>query len=121
MRSASVATVAWWAGGGREAAVGAAGQLPAPLMHGPMMGPAQQGQVRQVGGAAVDPVPQMMGVAPGKRPVAVGEDAAAVAHGQGVALGRRDDPGAAAKVQRLAGRPTQGRRQQRHGRPQLRR
>ena len=37
--------VAWLAEGGREAAVGAAGQLPAPLMDRPMMRPAHQGQV----------------------------------------------------------------------------
>jgi len=42
--------VGWPAGGGGEAAVGAAGQLPAPLMHPPMMGPTEKrGWPRSVG------------------------------------------------------------------------
>ena len=47
-----------------------------------MVGAADHGEVREVGGAAVDPVPEMVGVAPGQGPVAVGEDAAAVADGR---------------------------------------
>jgi hypothetical protein len=61
-------------------------------MDRPMMRPAQQGQVGQVGGAAVEPVEQMMGLAPGQRPGAAGEDTAAVADGQGGAVGGLDDP-----------------------------
>src|SRR5215216_6184127 len=79
-------------GGGGEPAVGAAGQLPAALMDAPVMGSADQGQVVQLGGAAVDPVPQMMGVTPGQGTVTVGEDTTLVADGEGVALGRGDDP-----------------------------
>src|SRR5215207_2749731 len=45
-------------------------------MDGSVVGPAQQGQIRQVGGAAVEPVPQMVGVAPGQGPFTVGEDTA---------------------------------------------
>ena len=103
---------------GAEPAVGSAGQLPAALMDRPMMGTAQQGEIPEVGRAAVDPVPQMMTLAPGQRPVAVWEDAAAVADGQGGPLGGLDDPGAAADVQGSAGRPTQGRGQPGHGRPE---
>ena len=79
--------------GGGEAAVGAAGQLPAALMDGAVVGSAQQGQIGQVGGAAMEPVAQVVGVAPGQGPLAVGEDTAAVADGQGGALGGVDDPG----------------------------
>ena len=77
----------WWGGG--QPAVGAAAQPPAPLMHGPMMGPAHQGQIGKVGGAAVQPVDQMMSLAPGQRPGTGGEDTAPVTHGQGAAPGRR--------------------------------
>ena len=70
-----------------------------------MVGPAQQGQIRQVGGAAVEPVAQVVGLAPGQGALAAGEDTAAVADGQGSSLGGRDDPAAAADLQRLAGVP----------------
>ena len=64
MRSSPVAAVGWrvrgvvsggtrvsWLGwGGAELAVGAAGQLPAALVDGPMVGPAEQGEVVQVVG-----------------------------------------------------------------------
>ena len=73
--------------GGGQLAVGSAGQPPPALMDRPVVGPAQQGQVRQVGGAAVQPVQQMMALTPGQGPVTVGEDTAAVADGQGGALG----------------------------------
>jgi hypothetical protein len=88
-----------------ELAVGPAGQLPAALMDRPMMGPAHQGQIRQIGGAAVQPVDQMMGLTPGQGPLAVGEHTAAVAHGQGAALGRGDDPAGPAQVQGWLGAP----------------
>src|SRR5215217_3819150 len=91
------------AGGGGDPAVGATGQLPAALMDAPVMGSAHQGQVVQVGGAAVDPVPQMMGVTPGQGPVTVGEDTATVADGQGGALGWGDDPGRPSDLQGPAG------------------
>jgi hypothetical protein len=83
-----------WAGG--QPPIGFSDQLPAALMDGPMMGPAQQDQIRQVGGAPVQPVPHMMALAPGQGPVTVREDAAAVADGQGEALAGGDDPGGAA-------------------------
>jgi hypothetical protein len=42
------------------------GRGQAALMDRPMVGPAQQRQVVEVGGAAVEPVAQMMGLAPGQ-------------------------------------------------------
>ena len=105
--------------GGREPAIGAAGQLPAALMDRPMMRPAQQDQVGQVGRATIQPMPQMMGVTPGQRPITTREDTTPVPHRQGGALGRLHHPGAAADVQGLTAGPAQGRRQPGHGRPQL--
>ena len=78
-------------GGGGVAvslAVGAAGQPPAALMDGAVVGSAEQGEVGQVGRAAVEPVPQVVGFAPGQRAGTVGEDTAAVADGQGACVGR---------------------------------
>ncbi len=96
--------------GGGEPAVGlVAGQPPAALMDRPVVGSAQQGQVGQVGGAPVEPVAQMMGLAPGQGTGTTREDAAAVAHGQGGALGGGDDPAGPAEVQRLGGGATKDR------------
>jgi len=92
----------WLVGwGGGEAPIGVAGQPPAALTDRPVMGPAEEDEVGQVGGAAVQPVAQMMGLTPARRPVAVGEGAAAVAHGQGGALGGLDDPAGPPHLQRL--------------------
>ena len=60
----------------------------------------------------MEPVPQMVGFAPGQGAGAVGEDTAAVPHGQGGALGGLDDPGGPADLQRLGRGPTQDRGQQ---------
>jgi hypothetical protein len=70
---------AWWGGG--QPPIRSAGQLPAALMDRPMMGPADQGQVGQVGRAAVDPVAQMVGFAPAQGAGTAGEDTATVADG----------------------------------------
>ena len=70
-----------WAGG--QPTIRLAGQPPAAVMDGPMVSPAQQDQIRQVGGAAVQPVPQVMTLTPGQRPVTLRKHTAAVAHGQG--------------------------------------
>jgi hypothetical protein len=64
-----------------------AGRGSAALLHGPVMSPAQQGQIRQIGGATIQPVPEMVALAPGQGPVTVGEDPAAVADREGAALG----------------------------------
>ena len=106
MSSVGVSSMGW---GGRQAPVGLSAQLPAALMDRPMMGPAQQDQVGQVGGAAVQPVQEMMGFAPGQGAAAAREDTAAVTDGQGAVLGGGDDPAGPPDVQRLAGRPAQGR------------
>jgi hypothetical protein len=106
-------SVAW---GGGAPPVGAAGQLPTPLMDRPMMSPTHQGQILKVGGAAIGPVDQMMALTPGQGPLAVGDHTAAVADGQGAALGRGDDPAGAPHVQGLAGGAAQDRGQQDHGR-----
>ena len=94
---------------GGEPPVGAADQPPAALMHRPVMGPAQQGEVRQIRRATIYPVPQMMGIAPGQGPIAAREDTAPVAHRQGGPLGRLDDPGGPPDLQRLGDGPAPGR------------
>src|SRR5215203_4723016 len=107
-RLSSVGSMLW--GGGRPP-VRASDQPPAALMDRPMMGPAHQDQVVQIGRAAIQPMLEMVGLAPGQRAVTAGEDTAAVAHGQGGPLGGLDDPGGPADVQGLAGGPTQDRGQ----------
>jgi hypothetical protein len=110
-----VSSLGW---GGGEAAVGAAGQVPAALMDRPVMSPAQQGQVGQVGGAAMQPVAQMVGFAPAERAVTAGNDTAAVADGQGGPLGGLDDPAGPADLQRLGAGAAQDWGQQGHRGPQ---
>jgi hypothetical protein len=88
-------------------------------MDGPVVGPADQGQVGQFGGAAIQPMLNVVGFAPREGPLAVGEHTAAVADSQGKALGGLDHPGAAAEVQGLAGGPTQDGGQQGDGGSQL--
>ena len=106
-----------WDGG--PPAIRAADQLPAPLMDRPVMGPAQQGQIGQVGGAAMQPMPHMVGVAPGQGSGAVGEHTAAVTHRQGGALGGLDHSGGPADLQRLGRGATQDRGQVGDGGPRL--
>jgi len=98
-----VGPVGW---GGGQPTISLAGQPPTPLMNRPMMRPAHQRQVGQISRATMQPVPQMMGLTPGQRPLAVGKDAAAVADGQGAALGGLDDPAGPADLQRLGRGPT---------------
>jgi hypothetical protein len=104
----SVCSLGW---GGGQPPVGLSLESPAPLMHRPMMSPAHQGQVGQVGRAAMEPVLEMVGLTPAQGPVTAREDTATVAHGQSGALGGLDDPGGPPHVQRLAGCPTQDRRE----------
>ncbi len=93
-----VGPVGW---GGGEPAIGLAGQPPAALMDRPMMGPAHQGQVGQIGRATMQPVPQMMGLTPGQGPLTAREHTATVTDGQGGPLGGLNDPGGPADLQRL--------------------
>jgi hypothetical protein len=113
-----VSSLRW---GRAEPSVGAAGQLPAVLVHGPMVGPAEEGQVVQVGRAALHPMVEMVGVAPGQRPITARKDTAPVTHGQGGPLSRLDDPGGPTHLQGLAGGAAQGRGQRGGRRPQPRR
>ena len=101
-----VSSTGW---GGREPPIRAPGKLPALLMHHPMMTAAHQSQIRQVGRATIQPMPQMMSLTPGQGPFTAREDTPAVANGQGGPLGGLDDPGGLANLQRLAGCPTYGR------------
>jgi hypothetical protein len=64
----------------------------------------------------MEPVAQMVGLAPGQGPGAAGEHTAAIADGQGDPVGGGDDPvgggddpGGAADLQRLGGGTAQGR------------
>ena len=104
--------------GSRSPTIGIPLEPPAALMGRPMVGPTQQHQVGQVGGAAIESVPDMVGLAPPQRPAAAGEHTAAVPHGQGLTLGRGDDPAGSAHIQRLAGGAAQGRGEPGHGRLQ---
>src|SRR6476469_5010783 len=63
---------------------------------------AEQGAVGQVGGSAVAPVHDVVGVAPGGGDGAAGEAAAVVAGGQGQALGAGEQAPAAAEVEGFA-------------------
>jgi hypothetical protein len=71
--------------------------------------PGTTGPGWKVGGAAVQPVTQVVGLAPGQGSLAAGEDTAAVTHGQGGTLGGLDDPGGPADLQGLVGAPPGGR------------
>src|SRR5829696_5692011 len=73
--------------GGAEPPVRAADEPPAAPMDGPMMGPTDQREVVQVGGATIQPMPHMMTLTPGQRPATAGEDTTTVPHSQGAALG----------------------------------
>ena len=106
----------WWGGG--QAPVGVAVKPPAALVDRAVVGPADQGQVVQVGGAAMEPMSEMVGFAPGRGPLAAGEGAAAVADDQGGALGGGDDPAGPADLQRLGRGTPKGRGEPARRRPQ---
>ena len=63
LSGAGMSSVGW---GGGELPVGGAGELAAALVDRPVVGPAHQGQIRQVGGAAMEPVAQVVGLASGQ-------------------------------------------------------
>jgi hypothetical protein len=90
-------------------------QPPAALVDRMMVPAAQQHQVGQVGGAAVQPMLKVVGVAPGQRPGTPREPAATIPDGQRGALGGGDDPGGAAHLQRFGSGAAQRRGQQAHG------
>jgi hypothetical protein len=103
--------------GGGHPPVGAAGQLPAAFVDGPVVGPADQDQVGQVGGGrcSANAIDGGLRTRPGAG--AAGEHTAAVAGGQGGLVGGLDDRGGPAMSRGWVG-AAQGRGQQGHGRPQ---
>ena len=64
--------------------------------------PAEHDEVVEVGGPAVGPVQDVVGVAHHRRAVAAGEGAVPVAGDQGAPLGGADQPPSLAKVEHLA-------------------
>ena len=68
-----------------EGAVGEAFDVEAAFVDSVMVVHTQERHVRKVGGAAVDPVDEVVGVGPAGGEVAAGERAAAVACGEGPA------------------------------------
>ena len=69
-------------------AVVASPDAPAAFVAEGVVAPAEQAEVLFVGGAAMFPPDEMMGVAPGGRPVTAGEHTAAVADRQRFVLRR---------------------------------
>jgi hypothetical protein len=67
----------------------------------PVVPPAEQHQVPERGGATLDPVLDVVRIAPRVRTVAAGEPAVPVAHDHGPPQGRGDQRGAPADVERL--------------------
>ena len=67
----------------------------------------------------MQPVAQVVGVAPGQGAGTVGEATAPVAHGQGDSLGSLDDSGGPADLQRLGRGPAQGWGEQGYGGSEL--
>jgi hypothetical protein len=100
--------------GGGHPTISLADQPPTPLMDRPMMGPAQQGQISQIGRTTVEPVPKMMSLTPGQRPLTAREHTATVTNSQGGPLGGLDDAAGPADLQRLGRRTPKDRGQQGH-------
>src|SRR6266545_7732227 len=92
-------------GGWGEFGQAVAGDADGPVLVvcGVVVSGAEEDGVVQVGGAAVGPVPQMVGVAPAGGQVAAGEGAARIPQGQGAAQRGGDGALGAAEVQGLAG------------------
>src|SRR5438309_10982423 len=78
-------------GDGHDLPVIAFDQLPSALMHHPVMPATEQDQVVELGRTALDPVDQVMSVAPRGRALAPWPAAVAVANFQRPPQGRRDD------------------------------
>src|SRR6266545_307155 len=92
-------------GGWGEFGQAVAGDADGPVLVvcGVVVSGAEEDGVVQVGGAAVGPVPQMVGVAPAGGQVAAGEGAARIPQDQGAAQRGGDGALRAAEVQGLAG------------------
>ena len=76
-----------------------AGEAPAAFVAEGVVAATQQAEVLYVGGAAVFPPDEVVGVAPGGRPVTAGEDTAAVADRQRLVLRGGREAGGAAEVE----------------------
>ena len=76
-------------------------QAPTELVDEAMVTPAKQAGIGKVRFAAVDPMNEVVAIAPVGRPVAAGEPAPAVADNQRAAEGGRDGASAPANVDRL--------------------
>jgi hypothetical protein len=72
-------------------------------MNHPVMSPAEQNQVAELGLPSVQPVATVMAVAPGRRPVAAGKAAMAVPHDQGSSDRRGDGSGSPSHIEGLRG------------------
>ena len=105
--------------GGGQPPIRVSGQPPAALMDRPMMGPAHQDQIGQVGRATMGPVAEMMGLTPARGPLAARDRTAAVADHQGGPLGSGHDPAGPAHRQRLGRATPKDRREPPGRRPQL--
>jgi hypothetical protein len=92
----------WWVEAG--VSVGADVDVPAVVVHDPVVVPAEEHQVRQLGGAAVGPEPDVVGVAPAGWAAAAGERAAAVADDEGASGGLGGQRGAVVEGRRRPGR-----------------
>ena len=78
--AAGTGGVGWRSGGHQSGG-------PAALMDRPMMRPAHQRQVGQIGRATMQPMPQMMRLTPSQRPRTAGEHTATITHRQDGPLG----------------------------------
>ena len=76
-------------------------QVPGAFVDGVVVDGAQQHQVVEVCGAVLEPVDDMVGVAPRLGPVAPGEHTAAVSHDESSSLGEADGTGASTLVKDL--------------------
>src|SRR4051812_31901900 len=81
-----------------ESAGGVAGDFPAEFVDEAVVGPAQQGAVVEVGGAAVFPPVEVVGLAVAWWAATAGEAAATVAVGHGASLRAVEDPLTVAEV-----------------------
>src|SRR5438034_11491297 len=73
-------------------------QLPSALVHHPMVPATEQDEIAEVGRTAMDPVHEVMSIAPGRRALTTGPAAVTVANPEGPAQGVGDHALAAADV-----------------------
>jgi hypothetical protein len=88
--------------GEHELAVGPASEVPSAFVEEVMVTGTQQNEIVDIGEAAISPVVDVVGVAPGGGSVTVGERAPPVAQGEGSPLGGGHEAGFAAEVEQFA-------------------